>query len=112
MCEIGASRGQANRNDGSAVSIADADRWLTEHVRLRDLRNLGPASERMLEAAGIRTPEQLDELGSVEAYRRVVDSGGHASMNLLWALEGALLGLDWRELPARRKQELRTALGQ
>jgi DNA transformation protein len=75
-------------------------------VRLRDLRNLGPASERMLEAAGIKSPEQLDALGSLEAYRRVAAAGGHPSLNLLWAIEGALLGLDWRELPEDQKQEL------
>lgn len=80
-------------------------------MRLRELRNLGPASERMLEMAGITTPEKLDELGSVEAYRRVVEAGDHPSLNLLWALEGALLGLDWRELPERRKQELLDAVG-
>jgi DNA transformation protein len=80
-------------------------------MRLRELRNLGPASERMLEMAGITTPEKLDELGSVEAYRRVVEAGAHPSLNLLWALEGALLGLDWRELPERRKQELLDAVG-
>ncbi len=41
----------------------------------------------MLEAAGVSTPEQLDELGAVEAYRRVVEAGGHPSLNLLWALK-------------------------
>jgi DNA transformation protein len=48
-------------------------------------------------------------VGSVEAYQRVVQAGGHASLNLLWALEGALLDLDWRQLPEDRKEELRAA---
>ena len=50
---------------------------------LRELRNLGPASERMLEMGGITTPEKLDEVGSVGAYRRVVEAGAHPSLNLL-----------------------------
>ena len=79
-------------------------------MRLRDLRNLGPASERFLEEAGITTPEELDDVGSVEAYRRVLERGGHATLNLLWALEGALLGVDWRELPEGRKRDLLAAL--
>ena len=83
------------------------ERVVTE---LRDLRNLGPASERMLRAAGIRTPSELDELGAVEAYRRVIAAGAHPSLNLLWAIEGALLDLDWRELPSERKAELRAQL--
>lgn len=75
-------------------------------MRLRDLRNLGPASERGLKQAGIETPRQLDRLGAAEAYRRVRAQGGDASRNLLWALEGALLDLDWRDLPEERKQAL------
>jgi DNA transformation protein len=77
--------------------------------RLRNLRNLGPASERLLLAAGIATPEELDEVGAVEAYRRAVAAGGRPSLNLLWSLEAALLDLDWRDLPEARKAELREA---
>ena len=78
--------------------------------RLRDLPNLGPASERMLVAAGIDTPEELDRLGSLEAYRRAIAAGGRPSLNFLWSMEAALLDLDWRDLPEKRKQELRDAL--
>lgn len=76
--------------------------------RLRDLRNLGPASERMLLAAGINTPVELDRLGSVEAYRRAIAAGGHRSLNFLWSLDAALLEVDWRDLPADRKSLLRS----
>lgn len=75
--------------------------------RLRDLRNLGPASERMLVAAGITTPDELDRLGSLEAYRRAIAAGGHRSLNFLWSLDAALLDVDWRDLPADRKSLLR-----
>jgi DNA transformation protein len=50
----------------------------------------------MLEMAGITTPEELDHVGSVQAYQRVLEAGGHPTLNLLWALEGALLDPDWR----------------
>lgn len=70
------------------------------------LRNLGPASLRMLAAAGMSTDEDLRALGSVAAYLAVKRTGANASLNLLWALEGALTGRDWR-LVAR---EERTAL--
>jgi DNA transformation protein and related proteins len=75
-------------------------------TRLRDLRNLGPASERMLAAAGITTLEQLDRLGAAEAYRRTVEAGAHPSLNLLWAMEGALLDLDWRQVPREGMRQL------
>lgn len=74
---------------------------------LRDLRNLGPASERMLLAAGISTPDELDRLGSLEAYRRAIAAGGHPSLNFLWSLEASLLEVDWRDLPPDRKSWLR-----
>ena len=57
------------------------------------LAGLGPKSRAMLAAAGITTPTQLRDLGSVRAYARVkAVPGNHASLNLLWALEGALTG--------------------
>jgi DNA transformation protein len=71
------------------------------------LRNLGPASARMLATIGIHTATALDDLGAAEAYRRLRDAGTPGlSRNLLWAMEGALLDIDWRDLPP----EIRTHL--
>ncbi len=65
---------------------------------LADLPNLGPKSQQMLAAAGIHTLTQLRELGSVRAYVRVKQSNVGASLNLLWALEGALSGKRWQDV--------------
>jgi hypothetical protein len=62
------------------------------------LPNIGPVSKRMLAAAGIRSVETLRRLGSIEAYRRVRAHDPRASLNLLWALEGALTGRPWEEV--------------
>lgn len=70
------------------------------------LPNLGPASERMLHAAGIRTPAALRALGAVPAFVAVRQAGQQPSLNLLWALEGALSGRDWKSVA----QQDRTAL--
>ena len=65
--------------------------------RIDALPGLGPKSRDMLAAAGITTTAQLQALGSVRAYARVrARPGNNASLNLLWALEGALTGLPWR----------------
>ena len=61
----------------------------------------------MLLAAGINSPDELDRLGSVEAYRRAIAAGGHRSLNFLWSLEAALLDVDWRDLPPDLKLLLR-----
>ncbi|MDZ7812597.1 MAG: TfoX/Sxy family DNA transformation protein [Ideonella sp.] len=54
---------------------------------LASLPNLGPASAQMLRAAG------LSDVAQLRAFAQVRRSQPQASLNLLWALEGALTGL-------------------
>jgi DNA transformation protein and related proteins len=74
--------------------------------RLAELPNLGPKSQRMLALAGITTLAQLRELGSVAAYARAKQAGGNVSLNLLWALEGALTGLPWKTVAREHRTSL------
>jgi DNA transformation protein len=74
------------------------------------LRNLGPRSEQLLSAAGITTLAQLRRLGSVAAYARVKRTQGHVSLNLLWALEGALTDLPWQVVAREHRTSLLLAL--
>jgi len=76
------------------------------------LANLGPKSEKMLVAAGITSFEQLRKLGSVAAYSMVKRTGSNASLNLLWALEGALTGIHWQEVARLHRTSLLLALEQ
>jgi DNA transformation protein len=77
---------------------------------LAESANLGPKSARMLADAGITSLEQLHELGAVAAYARVKRAGCPASLNLLWALEGALSGLHWQEVARLHRTSLLLAL--
>jgi len=79
-------------------------------VALSDLPNLGPKSQQMLRGAGIETLVQLRALGSVRAYARVKRAGGRPSLNLLWALEGALSGLPWQVVAREHRTSLLLAL--
>lgn len=74
---------------------------------VEELRNLGAISGRWLREAGVATRADLERLGSVGAFAAVRDQGHAPSLNLLWALEAALLDVDWRELPAGLKERLR-----
>ncbi len=74
------------------------------------LRNLGPKSGSWLAAVGIETIDDLEAVGPAEAYRRCRDGGFPVSLNLLWALAGALYDLPWNQLPAAMKDELRRAV--
>jgi DNA transformation protein len=74
------------------------------------LRNIGPTSLRRLAAVGIHTLDDLKQVGVVNAYNLVKAHGYHATLNLLWALQGALMGVHWAKVPARVKQQLKARL--
>lgn len=74
------------------------------------LRNLGPKSRAMLAGAGVASVEELRRLGSVAAFARVRRSGANPSLNLLWALEGALAGLPWQVVAREHRTSLLLAL--
>jgi DNA transformation protein and related proteins len=77
---------------------------------LGELQNLGPRSRAMLVEAGISSVEQLRRLGSVRAYALVKETGANASLNLLWALEGAISGMPWQEVAREHRLSLLLAL--
>lgn len=66
-----------------------------------------------LASVGITTAEDLFEAGVLEAYRRARQAYPHrVSVNLLYALQGALLDLHWNELPPEMKADLRQQAGE
>ena len=87
-----------------------ADRVDGQQADPAQLRNLGPASARMLSAAGITSIAQLQRLGAVTAFVRIKRKRPAASLNLLYALEGALLDMDWRVVRRERRLGLLSAL--
>lgn len=70
------------------------------------LRNIGPKSAAWLRQVGLRSREDLEAVGAVDAYMRVKRAGFKPSLNLLYALEGALLDCHWQEVPDARRSEL------
>jgi len=73
------------------------------------LRNIGPKSSAWLRQVGLRTRGDLEGVGTVDAFMRVKRAGFKPSLNLLYALEGALLDCHWQEVPDARRVELVTA---
>lgn len=74
------------------------------------LLNVGPKSAAWLRQVGVRTQADLEALGSVAAFMKVKRAGFRPSLNLLYALEGALLGCHWQQLPDERRGELLLAV--
>lgn len=91
---------------------ATANRMPRGTAAVASLPNLGPKSQQMLQTAGIRSVTQLRKLGSVAAFARVKQAGLPASLNLLWALEGALTGLPWQTVARAHRTSLLLALEQ
>jgi DNA transformation protein len=71
-------------------------------LRIRDLRNLGPRSEELLAQVGIHSVEELRRRGAARIYVELKRAGVVATLNMLWALAGALEpwpeGTHWRDI--------------
>jgi TfoX-like protein len=74
------------------------------------IRNVGPKSAAWLRQVGVRTTEDLTRVGPVEAFLKVKRAGFRPSLNLLYAMAGAMADCHWAELPEERKQALLSAL--
>lgn len=74
---------------------------------LMALPNVGKDLYGKLKALGIDTPEKLRQTGTEQAYLRIKAMDPGACFCLLCALEGAIRGERWHNLPPERKLELR-----
>lgn len=70
------------------------------------LRNIGPKSAAWLRQVGLRTRADLERAGVVGAFLKIRRAGFKPSMNLLYALEGALLDSHWQDVPINRREQL------
>ena len=107
-----------------AVSVAggvwfaqgdDRDWWWQQSARLEDppvmrLRNLGGRSAALLNGIGVHTRTDLEEIGAVGAYQRLLEAGVKPSLSLLYALHGAITDRDWNALPPLEKESLKQQL--
>lgn len=72
-----------------------------------ELKGLGSKSLALLAEVGLKSRDDIEAVGPAEAFRRVRElHPDRVNNTLLWQLVGALLDLDWRELPADMKQHM------
>lgn len=79
---------------------------------ISSIRNLGPATEQALNAAGIPDAEALREIGAHEAYRRLLANGERPHFIGYYVLHMALQGRPWNDCKGKERDELRTAFDQ
>jgi len=76
-------------------------------TELTTLPNIGKELERKLKAADISTTEELKQVGSKEAFVRLKVRDPQVCLVHLYALEGAISGRAYNELPETVKQDLK-----
>lgn len=74
--------------------------------KLSHLKNIGEVSEKMLNSIDVFTKEDIDDLGPVTIYFILKSRGFDVSMNMVYALQGAIMDLHWNELPKDVKNDL------
>ena len=70
------------------------------------IRNVGPKSAAWLRQVGVRTIEDLRRVGPIEAFMKVKRAGFRPSLNLLYAMQGALDDCHWADLSEQTKAGL------
>lgn len=73
---------------------------------LTDLPNITIVLGEALKCVGIASIADLAMLGAERAWQRLYASGAHPGAHVLFALEGAIAGIPWRDLPRSRHCEL------
>jgi DNA transformation protein len=75
------------------------------------MRNLGPKMALWLGGIGIHTGAELSRVGAVDAWVQLrAARQGQVSLLALYAMQAALMDVDWRELPDELKAALREAV--
>jgi DNA transformation protein len=76
-------------------------------LKLRDLKGLGPKSERCLNEVGIQTAEELHAIGAVRAFIKLKkECSTKPSLNFLYAMVGALENEHWAKVAKSERGRL------
>lgn len=78
--------------------------------KLSDMPNIGKVLSEQLPAVGLDSPEKLLAAGSREAFTRIRMIDPSACISRLYALEGAVRGVRWHNLPQGVKDSLKEFL--
>jgi DNA transformation protein len=75
---------------------------------LSKLPNISTVIEEKLIDVGVSTRQELFDVGSKEAFMRIRSKDATACLNMLCAIEGAIQGVRWHNLPDIVKSDLRS----
>lgn len=71
------------------------------------MKNFGKKSSEWLGEIGVKSLEDVEALGVIEVYRRMKERfPDKVSLNILWALQGAVMGIRYDQIPPEVKAAL------
>ena len=76
-------------------------------MAITGVHNIGKVLELKLEAVGIFSLDDLKEIGTEEAFLRLLSNNKNTSRSVIFSIEGAIKGVRWHKLDEDRKIELR-----
>ncbi len=76
-------------------------------MKLTGLPNIGKIMAERLNEAGVKTVEDLFELGSKAAFMKIAEAESEVCISVLYSLEGAIQGIRWHNLDRRKREELK-----
>jgi len=76
-------------------------------VLMEQMPNIGKVLAKKLNQVEITTPEELCAMGTEQVFIRLSAIDSTACLSMLQALEGAIQGIRWYDLPIHRKAELK-----
>jgi len=79
---------------------------VSEQPVLADLPNLGPKLIRELESIHIASTEAFRSRGALRSAILLVDQGFDVCASKLYALEGAIRGVRWHDIPQEERRGL------
>jgi DNA transformation protein and related proteins len=97
--------------DRRSIDFKTTHDALADDVDVGSLIGIGPKSVVLLRSVGVRTRGDLRRVGVVQTFLRARGVSNGVSLNLLWALEGALTDLHWTFISPARRSQLRDELG-
>ncbi len=74
---------------------------------LTKLKNIGPTLAQKLQGIGVESLEDLKKLGSIEVVLQIRVKDLSACYNMLYAIEGAIQGIRWHNIPPDERAQLK-----
>lgn len=79
---------------------------------VEDLKNIGYKTAEWLREIDIQTLDDLEKAGIPQVYAQLKEKGHPVSVNLAYALQGAILNIHWAGVPSELREELRVLVGE